>query len=244
MGLTTRQKIPWSYGATSRQPDSWSCGYRVMHGMVAYLKAMENEIFLQPDNLSPTLSATEEDIIQVKERWAPSFFAHARGRLCFIPDGIFFKPQWELDAAWDNNIRPFPERKFSSNWTSYPVVKKVLVGKGRVRTFLRSSRRPQGDRHDPIRTFIVLIKEGVEEDDGEFCDKINNVEDVLYLQCQCSRHHGAMLAPYDFFNGLRPWETFSQPRKASQAARAFYESYVNMTPIQKRVSPRHLSSHP
>ena len=73
MGLTTKKEIVWSHGATFRQPDSWSCGYRVMHGMVAYLKAMENEIFLQPDNLSPTLSATEEDIIQVKERWAPSF---------------------------------------------------------------------------------------------------------------------------------------------------------------------------
>ena len=69
------------------------------------------------------------------------------------------------------------------------VVKRHLVSKGRVQTLHRTSRRPQGDRHDPIRKFIVLIKEGVEGDDGQFCDIIKNVEDVLYLQCQFSRHH-------------------------------------------------------
>ena len=81
MGLTTNKEIEWSYGTTARQPDSWSCGYKVMHGMVDYLQALE-EICL-------TLRTTEDNVIQVTERWTPSFFAHSRGSLCFIPDGIF-----------------------------------------------------------------------------------------------------------------------------------------------------------
>ena len=40
MGVSSDVTIEWSYGVTTKQQDPWSCGYRVMHGMAAYLQAM------------------------------------------------------------------------------------------------------------------------------------------------------------------------------------------------------------
>ena len=237
MGVGKDKEIKWQYGTTDIQQDGWSCGYRVMHGMVAWLSAMRNaggfRDNLEAKSIAPTLKTSYEDVLRSKELWGPAFYAHAKGWLCFVPDGIFPKPTWDMDPTWDNNIQPFPERSFSSSWTDLGVIQNLLVKKGNVRLYGRKSRRPQGERQDPRRWFAVRIKSGAEEAGDEFVECVDDVEEVLYMQCQCSRHHKAMLTVNDFFNGLRPWEKFTEPKTA--AGKRFWETYVQKTESDKKV---------
>jgi len=137
MGVGKDNLIKLQNGTTDIQQDGWSCGYRVMHGMVAWLSAMRNaggfRDNLEARSIAPTIKTSYEDVLRAKELWGPAFYAHAKGWLCFVPDGIFPKPTWDMDPTWDNNIQPFPERSFSSSWTDCGVIQNLLVKKGNVK---------------------------------------------------------------------------------------------------------------
>ena len=122
-------------------------------------------------------------------------------------------------------LQPFPERTFSSKWCSYTIATALLEGQaqGRVGTFLRRSKRAQGDGRDDGRWFVVLVKDNVNPDS---IFRIQDIEEVLYMQCQCSRHHGAMLTPEDFFKGMEPWKKFTEPKH--KAGQVFWDHFKNL----------------
>ena len=70
MGVAKDKEIMWQYGTTDIQQDGWTCGYRVMHGMVAWLTTMRNGCCrdnLDGRSIAPSLTTTREDVQRVKE---------------------------------------------------------------------------------------------------------------------------------------------------------------------------------
>ena len=45
--------------------------------------------------------------------------------------------------------------------------------------------------------------------------EIEDAEEVLYMQSQCSRHHEALLTPHDVFRGMEPWAKFVEPKNTA-----------------------------
>ena len=70
---------------------------------------------------------------------------------------------------------------------------------------------------------IVLVKENVVADS---IFRIKDIEEVLYMQCQCSRHHGALLTPRDFFKGMEPWTKFAEPK--NKAGQVIWEHFKDL----------------
>jgi hypothetical protein len=94
-----------------------------------------------------------------------------------------------------------------------------------VGSHFKRSKRPQGERRDGGRWLIVLGKEKVEV--PESVSKIEDTEEVLYMQCRCPRHHEALLTPHDFLKGMEPWAKFVEPEnKAGLSYRDHFKDLI------------------
>ena len=230
MGVKEDVVLQWTRGSTSHQLDGWTCGYRSLCVLLSVLHKMEEGSFKTDP---PTvMTCTPADIESMRTEKAPAVYALKSGWLGYLPDGLFWKPEWKMDPDWDTTVSPFPD-VYPDEWCSPAHVKMLACpSMNNIRLYERASRRPQGGgRKDSNRLYLVIVK-------AEFADKLQPVrdewiQDILYVLCRSSRHDDAMLSVDDFFNHGTPWLKDKKPRKASRDTQP--DLMASMTPDERKV---------